>query len=204
MVQITLITGNEGKAQEFGRLLGMEILHQKISLPEVQHTDVAVVAKAKVEAAYQELQQPVFVDDTGLYVNAWGNLPGALIAWFLDNVGNDGLIRMLEGWDDRSAKVVTALGYCDENGPQVFVGEVSGAIAKAPRGNNGFGYDAIFIPEGQGKTFAEMDDAEKDVNSMRAIAAQAMMSNLVYQGLIGTLPNQKEDPVERVRQFRNN
>lgn len=178
MEQITLITGNQGKAQEFGRLLGVEISHQKIPLPEIQHTDVAVVAKAKAEAAYKELQQPVFVDDTGLYINAWGNLPGALIAWFLDNVGNEGLIRMLEGWDDRSAKVVTALGYCDGNGSQVFVGEVSGTIAGVPRGENGFGYDPIFIPEGQSKTFAEMDDTEKDTNSMRALATQAMKRHL--------------------------
>ncbi len=178
MERITLITGNLGKAQEFGRLFGQEISHQKLTLPEIQHTDVAIVAKAKAEAAYQQLKQPVFVDDTGLYIKAWGNLPGALVAWFLDNVGNEGIIRMLEGWDDRSAKVVTALGYCDRNGPLVFVGEVLGTIANAPTGENGFGYDPIFIPEGQSKTFAEMDGAEKDANSMRALAAQAMKNYL--------------------------
>ena len=178
MEQLTLITGNQGKAAEFSRLLGKDITHQKIALPEIQHTDVAVVATAKAEAAYQQLQCPVFVDDTGLYINAWGNLPGALIAWLLDNVGNVGIVRMLEDWDDRSARVVTALGYCDENGVQVFVGEVTGTIAEQPKGENGFGYDAIFVPEGQTKTFAEMNDAEKDSNSMRALAAQAMKAQL--------------------------
>lgn len=66
MERIKLITGNLEKAQEFGRLLGMKISHQKILLPEIQHTDVLVVARAKAEAAYKELRQPFFVDDTGL------------------------------------------------------------------------------------------------------------------------------------------
>lgn len=178
MEQMMLITGNEGKAKEFSRLLGINVSYQKISLPEIQHTDVSVVAKAKAEAAYEQLGGPVFVDDTGLYIHAWNNLPGALIAWFLDNVGNEGIISMLASWDDRSAKVVTALGYCDESGSRVFVGEVSGTIAEIPRGENGFGYDSIFIPEGQIKTFAEMNDAEKDANSMRALAAKAMKNQL--------------------------
>lgn len=174
MEEITLITGNEAKADEFSRLLGMTVLHQKLSLPEPQETDVAVVAKAKAEAAFETINQPLFVDDTGLYINAWGELPGALIVWFLDNVGNEGLVKMLAGWSDRSARVVTALGYCDHNGSQVFVGEVAGNIAEKPKGDNGFGYDAIFIPDGQNKTFAEMDAIEKDQYSMRALATQVM------------------------------
>lgn len=177
MAQLTLITGNEGKAREFERLLGLEVAHQKVPLPEVQDTDVAVVAKRKAEAAYAAVGAPVFVDDTGLYLNAWNNLPGALIAWFLDNVGNEGILRMLEGWPDRSARVVTALGYCDEQGSRVFIGEVAGTIAEVMRGDNGFGYDPIFVPDGQtgqAKTFAEMGPEEKDAHSMRALAAQQL------------------------------
>jgi XTP/dITP diphosphohydrolase len=66
MKELILITGNAGKAKEFERLLGIEIHNQKIELPEIQATDVAVVAQAKAEAAYKILQKPVFVDDTGL------------------------------------------------------------------------------------------------------------------------------------------
>lgn len=174
MKEITLITGNIGKAKEFERLLGVKVHNQKIELPEIQTTDVTKVAKIKAEAAYKILQKPVFVDDTGLYINAWGELPGALIAWFLDNVGNEGILKMLEGWDDRTAKVVTALGYCDENGPQVFVGELNGLVAETSKGENGFGYDPIFIPGDQSKTFAEMTADEKDAISMRARAAKRL------------------------------
>lgn len=174
MKEINLITGSPGKAKEFERLLGIEVHNQKVELPEIQATDVAKVAKFKAEAAYKALQKPVLVDDTGLYIDAWGDLPGALIAWFLENVGNDGILKMLEGWDNRAAKVVTALGYCDENGSQVFVGELNGSIAEMSKGENGFGYDPIFIPENQSKTFAEMTAEEKDTISMRARAAHLL------------------------------
>jgi len=174
METLILITGNKRKAEEFSRLIGTTVVCKEFQLPEIQDTDVAVVAKAKAEAAYKITGQPVFVDDTGLYIHAWGELPGALISWFLDNVGNDGILRMLRGWDDRTAKVVTALGYCDKNGSQVFVGTVDGSISESPKGENGFGYDAIFVPEKQDKTFAEMSNEEKDANSMRALAAEAM------------------------------
>ncbi len=174
MQEVTLITGNAGKAKEFERLLGVKVLNQKIALPEIQATDVALVAKEKALAAYAVVQKPVFVDDTGLYIHAWGDLPGALIAWFLDNVGNEGILKMLDGWGDRAATVVTALGYCDASGARVFVGKLEGTIAEVIRGENGFGYDPIFIPENQLKTFAEMNAEEKDAISMRAQAAHSL------------------------------
>lgn len=178
MNTLIIASGNQGKITEFSRLLNQELEGKKLDLPEIQATDVRDVAKKKAEAAYAQLGMPVFVDDTGLYIDAWNQLPGALIAWFLDNVGNEGIIKMLEGWSDRSARVVTALGYCDENGSQVFVGELAGSIANAPKGENGFGYDPIFIPENTDKTFAEMTGSEKDAISMRARAAAEMRKGL--------------------------
>ena len=171
MQEVTLITGNAGKVKELSRLLGIQLTSQKIPLPEVQSTDVRVVAAAKAEAAYAQLGRPVVVDDTGLYITAWGELPGALIAWFLDNVGCDGILKMMEGWEDRSARVVTALGYCDEHGVHVFDGELAGTIANSSRGDHGFGYDPIFIPAGKQQTFAELTADDKDAISMRAQAA---------------------------------
>ena len=181
MKDIVLMTGNKGKIVEISRLLGIEVHGQKIPLPEIQSTDVREVARAKVQAAYAELGRPVLVDDTGLYVDAWGELPGALIAWFLDNVGCEGVLKMLQGWDDRSAHVVTALGYCDKEGVRIFDGEVKGRIAEQVRGENGFGYDPIFIPNDSSKTFAELTPAEKDAVSMRAIAAAKLRGFLAQK-----------------------
>lgn len=176
--RLTILTGNENKAQEFSRLLDVELERLSIELLEIQETDVAVVAQKKAEEGFNRLGRPCFVDDTGLTVHAWGNLPGALVKWFIDNVGNDGFIGMLGETTSREATVTTALGYCDKNGSQVFIGELRGIIASAPRGSNGFGYDPIFIPEGQSKTFAEMTDDERDAISMRALAVEAMKTAL--------------------------
>lgn len=175
---ITLITGNENKVREFERLLGIKLDHQKIDLPELQDTNVAEVAKVKAKKAYELLGKACLVDDTGLTIHAWGELPGALIRWFLDNVGNEGIIKMLGADTSRDATVTTALGYCDEDGSRVFTGRIKGLIADNPLGDNGFGYDAIFIPEGQSQTFAEMNDSKKDTYSMRAHAVQAMTNEL--------------------------
>lgn len=180
MQDLTLITGNAGKVAELSRLLGMEIHSQKVPLPELQSTDVREVARAKAEAAYAQLKRPVLVDDTGLYINVWNQLPGALVAWFLDNVGCEGVVKMLEGWDDRSARVVTALGYCDERGVQVFDGELAGAIAPGVRGEHGFGYDPIFIPEGMDQAFAELTSEQKDAISMRALAAAKLRDFMAH------------------------
>lgn len=179
--KITIITGNQNKAHEFERLLGVELETVKIDLTEIQTTDVREVARAKAEEAYRQLGRPCFVDDTGLTIHEWGELPGALIKWFIDNVGNDGIINMMKNSKSRAATVTTALGYCDENGEQVFVGELSGTIADSQAGENGFGYDPIFIPEGHTQTFAEMNHAEKDMISMRSIAAEALKSTIIDQ-----------------------
>ena len=179
--KITLITGNKNKAKEFERLLGFAIERQKVELPEIQATDVRDVSAAKVRVAYEALGTAVFVDDTGLVIDAWGELPGALIRWFLDNVGNEGILKMLGDSSNRSARVITSIGYKDDSREFVVTGEVKGSIASEPKGQNGFGYDAIFIPEGCTKTFAEMTNSEKDAVSMRALAAHALREKLLEE-----------------------
>ncbi|WNV76716.1 non-canonical purine NTP pyrophosphatase [Geodermatophilus sp. DSM 44513] len=176
--KLTLITGNAGKARELGDLLGFPLAHEKLRLTEKQALDVAEVAQDKAAQAYDQLQRPVLVDDTGLTVLAWNGLPGALIAWFLDAVGNDGILSMAASLGDRRASVTTALGYADENGPQVFTGTLWGALADQQRGSNGFGYDTIFIPEGNPKTFAELSAEQKNGISMRKLAAEKLRQQI--------------------------
>lgn len=178
MTGLVLITGNRGKAEEYERLLGISVTPEKIALPEVQALSVEDVVSAKAMAAYAAVQAPVIVDDSGISFSAWSGLPGALTSWFMDTVGNDGLVQMLVGFSDRSASVKTAIGYCDEQGVKVFVGTVDGRVATEPRGTNGFGYDPIFIPDGAVRTFAEMSAVEKDLHSMRKRACDALREGI--------------------------
>jgi XTP/dITP diphosphohydrolase len=178
--RIALITGNAGKAAEYAAMLGIDVTPAKAELTEVQSLDVAVVAARKVTDAYAQLGEPILVDDTGLTVHAWNGLPGALVAWFLDTVGAQGILAMAAGLTDRSATVSTALGYGTADGVRVFRGAVSGSLAAEPRGASGFGYDSIFIPDidSSGRTYAQMTSEEKHKISHRRRAVEEMRNAL--------------------------
>ena len=178
--RIALITGNAGKAAEYAAMLGIEVTAAKANLTEVQSLDVAHVAARKAADAFAQLGEPALVDDTGLSIHAWNGLPGALVAWFLDTVGPQGILDMAAGLTDRRATVTVALGYADATGVRVFQGTETGSLATEPRGTSGFGYDAIFIP-GSGsshRTYAQMTSAEKNKISHRRRAVEAMRDGL--------------------------
>lgn len=171
---IKVITGNAGKAQELASILNCTVECHKLDLPEIQSLNVAEVALKKAEAAYALTGEPVIVDDTGMSIEALEGFPGALVSWMLDTTGIEGLLKLMDGQTNRAATVSTAIGYADENGVQVFLGELSGTIPSGVRGEGGFGYDPIFIPQGHSKTFAEMSAAEKDAISMRKLAVEKL------------------------------
>jgi XTP/dITP diphosphohydrolase len=178
--RITLITGNAGKAAEYAAMLGIEVTPARAELTEVQSLDVAHVAARKAADAYAQLGEPVLVDDTGLAVHGWNGLPGALVAWFLETVGPQGILDMAAGLTDRRATASAALGYADATGVQVFTGTADGSLATEPRGTSGFGYDPIFIPgAGSGhRTYAQMTSEEKNKISHRRLAVEAMRNGL--------------------------
>lgn len=175
---ISLITGNEGKAREYTTLLGLDVSAVKEDLIEIQDLDVVKVVERKVQDAYSKLQAPVLVDDTGLSLNGWNGLPGALVAWFLGAVGAEGILKMAEGVTDRRATVTTALGYADANGVRVFTGTLQGTLTTERRGDGGFGYDSIFVPAGSDLTFAEMSSEQKNAISHRKLAVEKLRKGL--------------------------
>jgi XTP/dITP diphosphohydrolase len=176
--RITLVTGNAGKAAEYAAMLGIEVTPASVDLPEIQALDVADVAARKAADAYALLGEPVLVDDSGLAVLAWKGLPGALVAWFIQTVGAHGILDMAAGLTDRRATAVTALGYADAAGVRVFQGTDNGTLATEPRGTSGFGFDPIFIPGGDSRTYAQMTSQEKNQVSHRRRAVEAMRAGL--------------------------
>lgn len=167
---IFFITGNTGKIEEVKAITGLNVIAKNLDIPEVQSLDVEEVAEAKAREAFKLVGQPVIVDDTDMSIEALGNLPGALIAWFLERLKPEGIVKLLSQAKNRKASVSTCIAYADETGVHTFVGVVPGEIAVTPRGEGGFGYDPIFIPEGYQKTYAEMSSEEKNEISMRKIA----------------------------------
>ncbi|HRW04322.1 MAG TPA: non-canonical purine NTP pyrophosphatase [Caldilineaceae bacterium] len=177
-MELILATSSAQKAAQITALLGRPVQQQAIDLPEVQAIAVADVIEAKARVAYATVGRPVLVEDTGLMIHAWNGLPGALIRWFLESVGNEGICTMLANFPDRSATATTCIGFFDGEQCHTFVGETHGEIAPAPRGDQGFGWDAIFLPAGSTKTFGEIATTERTAISMRGKAVQALKAFL--------------------------
>lgn len=163
-------TKNLNKLQEVNEILGKDLQQIDVELFEPQGLDVVEVVKDKARDAFHKTGKFVLVEDTGLEFTAWNGMPGALIKWFIQSIGNEGVLKMLQGETNRQAVAKTAVGFYDGKDCHVFVGEVQGIIPNEIRGKGGFGWDPIFIPENHSKSFAEMTSEEKNSVSMRKLA----------------------------------
>ncbi len=176
MKSITFITGNLNKVTWTQRYIHLPMEHKQLDLLEIQSLDPQKVVEHKVKQAYELLKTPVLVEDTSLVFNALGNLPGPFIKWFLQELGNDGLCTLVK--ENRSATASVIFGFYDGKNLNFFEGSITGMIAQSPKGKSGFGWDSIFIPDGQTKTYAEMTPEEHDTISMRRIALEKMKKEL--------------------------
>lgn len=166
---IYCITGNKNKFEEVKAIL-LEVERLDLDLLEIQEIDAREIIKAKLQEAFNHTQGEFIVEDTSLYLDCLNGLPGPLIKWFLKTIGNDGLVNLAEKFDNDRAEAKTIIGYAKNNEEIFFFeGIISGRIIR-PRGESGFGWDSIFLPDGHDKTFAEMLLAEKNQVSMRRIA----------------------------------
>jgi len=177
--EIAFVTSNPGKAREAAHFLGREVSPVPLDLPEIQSLDFAEVARGKALAAAAALGRAALAEDSGLEIRAFGGFPGPMTKWITAGpLGPAGLARMLDAFSDRSATAVSALALArpgDRPGDVVVaVGRRDGTIASSPRGSHGFGWDGIFVPEGSGKTYAEMPPEEKNRESHRARAFAAL------------------------------
>jgi len=168
--EITFITGNPHKAEQLSKYLDIPVLHKKVDLTEVQSLDLSEIITNKVKEAYQNTGTPVIVDDVSLMINSMGRLPGPFIKFFLSELSTAGICNLVSNLKDVSAKAEICIGYYDGKHLEICVGIVEGMIAKKPKGTNGFGFDAIFIPKGYTQTRAEMSETDYDNTSPRKLA----------------------------------
>jgi inosine triphosphate pyrophosphatase len=185
----TFVTGNKGKLAEVKEILKdvdtITLINQKIDLPELQG-DPIYVSREKCLLAVKEVESgAVITEDTSLCFNALNGMPGPYIKWFLESNGHDGLNKMLDGFDDKTAYAQTCVAYCAGDGDEevhVFDGRTNGKIVP-PRGPLEFGWDPIFeCSEGDersnGVTYAEMDKTVKNGISHRAKAFEQLKAFL--------------------------
>ncbi len=174
MTDPVFVTGNMDKVRWVEKFLGRKLEHHKLDLDEIQDLDPARVLEHKAREAFRILQKPVLVEDTCMWFIVLGRLPGTFIKFFLQEIGNEGMCRLLDGYNDRSAKACVTFGYFDGSDFRSFQGLLEGYISDMPRGARGHGWDPIFVPFGQGKTFGEMTEVEYTSYSARKKAAQKL------------------------------
>jgi len=165
--ELFFITSNPGKAKYLNDFFDFPIKHLALDISEIQSLDLEEIVSQKALEAYREVKKPVLVEDISLTFNALNKLPGPLIKWFSKSLGNDNLCKLAGFYQDKTAIAEVQFALYSENGLKIFRGSCKGLISSRPRGDNGFGWDPIFIPEGHSKTFAEMDPQEKHETSMR-------------------------------------
>jgi XTP/dITP diphosphohydrolase len=189
-VRLVLATANPDKARELAGLLeGFEVLPRPADLPDVEETEETLEGNASLKAAAvcQATGDLAVADDTGLEVDALGGRPGVYAAryagpeaTYADNVAK--LLEELAGVPaaERTARFRTvAIARYPDGREIVAEGIVEGTIAEAPAGEDGFGYDPVFVPAGgDGRTFAEMTRAEKAAVSHRGRALRALAAEL--------------------------
>jgi XTP/dITP diphosphohydrolase len=169
-MRILFVTGNKHKFQEAESILkeyGVKIACNPLFVPEERGEDCVRIAAASARWAYQKLKTPLFVEDSGLFIESLNGFPGTYSAWAFKKLGCEGFLGLMTGTVKRGAQFVTAIAYVDENGVQTFAGKCEGAIALGKRGDAGFAYDSVFIPKGFRKTFSEDPESKARVSHRR-------------------------------------
>ena len=188
-MQIVLATRNKGKIRELARIFAQELPEVELigtdnfpELADVEESEDSFEGNAllKARAVCEFTNLPAIADDSGLAVDHLAGAPGIYSARYSGTHGDDlaNLKKVLEemiGIENRRAQFVCAAAFVAPNGyEKVLRAEMTGNLITEPRGNNGFGYDPIFIPDGQKLTTGEMEPALKDSISHRGKAMRAL------------------------------
>jgi|TARA_Y100000310_G_scaffold125137_1_gene123961 XTP/dITP diphosphohydrolase len=176
-------TSNPGKFKEAKMLFNknnLELEHYNVDLLEIQTDNVEELALYSVRHAFKALNKPVFVEDAGIFIKSLKDFPGVYSKHACYTIGLEGILKLLEGVEDRSAEFRAVVAYKDAENEKVFKGVCRGNITSQVRGRDGFGYDPIFLPQGKNKTYAE-DLITKTDLSHRAQALKQLVDYLKLQ-----------------------
>ncbi len=165
-MKVTLITGNEHKLRNVKANLGsygIEVEGEAIDTPEIQASEVGEVAEYSAIYANKLLKKPVLKMDVGFEISCLGGFPGPFVKYINEWLLPEKILEMIKEEKDRKARFVDVVSYCSgAKKVQSFKMILDGTLVDTVRGENGWGIDKIFMPEGFDKTLAEMTDEERD------------------------------------------
>ena len=162
--ELFFVSSNTHKFTEAQRILsnlGLDISLFKTTLEEIQSNSLSEIATRKALDAYSKVQKPVIIEDDGLFIDSLNGFPGPYSSYAYDTIGNKGIMSLLEKIESRNAKFVAIIAYCNGvDDIQLFESSIPGKISLSIE-EGGWGYDPIFIPDGDSKTFANVSDKDK-------------------------------------------
>jgi XTP/dITP diphosphohydrolase len=176
--RLVLVTQNQHKLKELTPLFKkykVEFDTTTVEKYEIRSESIEEIAKEAAKVAFETLQKPVVVDDTGFFIDSLNGFPGSYAGIIHNFIGNEGILQLMTNHEDRASEFKTAVGYYDGHQLESFVGTMSGVVVSKPVGTVGFGYDPIFVPEGYEMTYAELTFDEKVSISHRTIAFEKFL-----------------------------
>lgn len=182
MKQLYFITSNRGKVQEAARKLrpyGYRVVQKNLGYPEIQADFLQDVAIEAVSDIQKRFHKEFIIEDAGLFIESLQGFPGVYSKYVFVTLGVAGILKLLQGEHNRRAMFQSVYAYCEpERKPVIVTGECPGTISQIQRGTHGFGFDPIFIPKNEQKTFGEMTLEEKNQFSHRAKALEKLITVL--------------------------
>jgi XTP/dITP diphosphohydrolase len=164
------------EATRFLSTLGISVEASHLEIHELQTVDTEALVRDKATRAFANLGRPLFVEHTGLYLDALNGFPGGLTQIFWDTLKKERFTELFASETD-VVRAVTHIGYVDGRRVHIFRGEVEGRIVFPPRVDHGFQWDCVFRPNGFDQTFSEMGEKKNDI-SMRSIALEKLKKHL--------------------------
>ena len=171
------ITSNKHKFDEIREVFnkaGIQIEWLKLKYDELQEDFTESISYKSALSLKGIIDGNFFLEDTGLYIRSLSGFPGPYSSFVSKTISNDGLLKLLEA-KDRSAYFKTVVSLCVDRRILQFGGILNGKIAETPSGENGFGFDPVFIPDGLNKTLADIGIKEKNEFSHRSRAIKSVI-----------------------------
>ena len=179
MRRVTLVTGNPNKLKELQAIApaSLELSSQEIDLPEIQSLDLREIIEDKVKRAFDIVNGPVIVEDVSAGLDDLGGLPGPFYKFFREKLGDSILFKLASISKSNRVTVRCTAAYYDGINLLFGNGVIQGVVVE-PRGENGFGFDPVIMPDGEARTMAEMLPEEKNKISHRGRAFRDLLRQI--------------------------
>ena len=181
---ITFVTGNLNKLREVSAILGdVTLAHAKLDLPEIQSMSLEDVVRAKARSAFEALKTPILVEDVAVEIEAMGGMPGPFVKFWEQQAGYDRALTLARHENNDRVHLYCGAAYKDAEQEIFTLGKVFGRLVNRV-GDNGWGFDPYFLPEGFEMTYAQMGPEQKNQISHRVQAFSKLRDILQGKNLL--------------------